>query len=81
MENIFRINYTFISPEGFVISDVAYASGKTAKNAAIRLVNFIDLMAYCEYAGRKFASIQSIVPSEKILKNALIQTEKNGRLN
>ena len=81
MEKIFRINFTFLSPDGDVLPDVAYVAGRDAKNAITRLQNFINIMAYCEYAGRKFLDVQSIVPSDKVLKNIIIQTEKNGKLN
>ena len=81
MEQTYKINYTFATPQGDVVPDIAYVSGKDAKNAAMRLQNFINQMAYFNYAGRKLTEIQTIIPVEKVLKNVLIQTEKNGRLN
>lgn len=81
MEKIFEINYIFLTPEGVSVPDVAYVSGRTKENAIIRLTNFINLMGYCEYAGRKISAILDVKASEKTLKKAIIQTEKNGRLN
>lgn len=81
MEKFFEVAYTFRSPEGDLLSDIAFVSGKNRNNAVIRLQNFINNIAYYEYRGREYMATLSVKESEKILRNVLIQTGKNGRLN
>lgn len=86
-EKLFRIDFFYTAPnKKKILEDVAFVWGKNEANATKRLRFFIDELAYMEYRGRKYMEYRTIgevneasVP--KYIKNNIITTDRNGRLN